>query len=144
MAHFAKIENNIVTQVTVIDNSSIDNQEFPISEMLGQHYLHSLGMLGTWLQTSYNRKFRKNYAGVGHSYDPVLDAFIRPSPFPSWILDTVTCEWNPPVAMPADDKRYIWNESTRVWQEYDIAEPITTVEQVDISIPEQLPPPPVL
>lgn len=140
MAHFAKIENNTVTEVTVIDNSSINNQEFPASEMLGQHYLHSLGMHGTWLQTSYNGTFRKNYAGIGYSYNPTLDAFIRPKPHSSWVLDTVTCEWNPPVAMPTDGKRYIWNESATIWQEYDIAGPITTVERVDISIPEQLPP----
>jgi len=107
MAHFAKIENNIVTQVIVAEQDVIDT--FP----------------GTWVQTSYNTllgehklggtPLRKNYAGIGYTYDSVRDAFIPPKTYDSWILDESTCWWKAPIAYPTDGKEYIWNETIRNW-----------------------------
>lgn len=79
MAHFAKIEDNIVKQVIVIHNDSINNLDFPESEPLGQEFITSLGFSGEWLQTSYNGNFRGKYAGIGDIYDRVKNEFIHPS-----------------------------------------------------------------
>lgn len=121
MSHFAQIdENNIVTQVIVAEQDFIDS-----------------GLVGDptrWFRTSYNTRggvyyipntntpdpdqskaFRKNYAGIGFFYDPVLDAFIPPKPYPSWLLNTVNCYWEPPVPYPTDGKKYIWDEATQSW-----------------------------
>jgi len=110
MAHFAKIESNIVTQVIVAEQDFIDNHT-----------------TGTWIQTSYNTHggvhsngetpLRKNYAGVGYTYDSVRDAFIAPQPYPSWTLVEDTCLWEAPVAYPTDDKMYTWDEDTTSWVE---------------------------
>ena len=70
---------------------------------------------GTWKQTSYNANIRKNYAGVGYTYDEGRDAFIAPKPYNSWLLDKTTCQWKAPVDYPTDDKRYTWNEETLAW-----------------------------
>ena len=70
-----------------------------------------------WVQTSYNANFRKNYAGLGYTYDKIRDAFIPPKPFPSWVLDEETCNWDSPVPMPMDGKMYTWNEETTNWVE---------------------------
>jgi hypothetical protein len=78
MAHFAKIENDIVTLVIVVNNETLDDLEFPQSEPVGQEFIASLGLDGTWMQTSYNGNFRGQYAGAGDLYDAVLDAFIAP------------------------------------------------------------------
>ena len=81
MAHFAKInEENIVQQVIVVNNSDCGGLEFPESESIGQSFINSIGLIGTWKQTSYNSNFRKNYAGIGYTYDPIDDAFIAPMP----------------------------------------------------------------
>ena len=120
MSHFAKVENGTVTQVIVAEQDVIDT-----------------GMFGSgWIQTSYNtrggvhynqnnepsedqsRALRKNYAGVGYTYDSERDAFIPPQPYASWVLDEVTCLWAAPVAMPTDDKQYNWDESTQSWVEF--------------------------
>jgi hypothetical protein len=108
MSHFAKIENGIVTQVIVAEQDVIDS-----------------GLFGTgWLQTSYNtrggqhpegRPLRKNYAGVGYTYDAGKDAFISPQPFTSWVLDENTCLWNAPVAYPTDGQLYKWDEQVQNW-----------------------------
>lgn len=140
MAHFVKIVNNIVTDATVVNNTDVADSDFPASEALGQNYLRTLGMFGTWLQTSYNGKFRKNYAGIGWTYHAVLDAFIPPSPYPSWVLDNTTCQWHAPVPIPDEHKKYQWNESSKTWQEYDIAQPSVSPENSTIEIPNQLPP----
>jgi hypothetical protein len=115
MAHFAKVENGTVVQVIVAEQDVIDS-----------------GIFGHgWVQTSYNthggqhpegRPLRKNYAGVGYSYDTTLDAFIAPQPYASWTLNEDTCLWNAPVVMPTDGKRYSWDESTVNWVEIQIAE----------------------
>ena len=101
MAHFAKINNNLVTQVIVAE------QDFINSGAVGDSFL--------WVQTSYNGNFRKNYAGVGMTYDSVRDAFIAPQPFNSWILNEDTCQWDSPVPYPTDDKMYNWDEATTNW-----------------------------
>ena len=115
MAHFAKIENQIVTQVIVVDNANCGNLEFPQSEPIGKQYIESLGMTGEWLQASYNGNFRKNFPSGGYMFDKHRDAFIPPIRYPSWILNETTCQWEPPVAWPNDGKLYTWNESTKKW-----------------------------
>jgi hypothetical protein len=106
MAHFANIEDGIVTQVVVVDNEHEDS---------GQEYLNSLGLPGTWIQTSYNANFRKKFASIGDSYDQEQDVFIPPKPFESWIWDENGWVWNPPVEYPNDDNFYIWHEQTTSW-----------------------------
>ena len=107
MSHWAEIdENNIVTRVLVGNNSEPDE---------GEAFMNSLG--GTWVKTSYNGTVRKNYAGIGYSYDSGKDAFIAPKPFESWTLDEDTCRWEAPVAYPTDGKIYAWNEDITNWEE---------------------------
>ena len=112
MAHFAHVTNGIVDQVIVAEQDFIDSG--------------AVGNPSEWIQTSYNthggqhpegRPLRKNYAGVGYTYDAVKDAFIPPKPFASWTLDDDTCLWNAPVAMPTDGKSYVWDEATTSWKE---------------------------
>jgi hypothetical protein len=113
MSHFAKVTNGIVTQVIVAEaeffETFVDTSP------------------GEWIQTSYNTHggvhtnggtpLRKNYAGIGFTYDRIKDAFIPPKPFPSWVLDESSCLWNAPTPMPNDDKRYAWDEATTSWVE---------------------------
>jgi hypothetical protein len=123
LAHFAKLdENNIVTFVTV-GRQEDDGKEAEITARTGDVYK----------QTSYNTSggvhrlggtpLRKNYAGIGYTYDSERDAFIPPKPYPSWLLNEDTCLWDAPVAMPADagtgepPKRYTWDEATTSWVE---------------------------
>jgi hypothetical protein len=117
MANFAQLdENYIVLQVNVVNNETINDLPFPESEPVGVAFLQSLfGSTTVWKQTSYNANFRKNYAGIGYTYDPVLDAFIPPQPYPSWLLNTTTCQWEAPVPYPDDGKTYIWDEATLSW-----------------------------
>lgn len=118
MAHFVKIKKNKVIDVIVINNNDIYNEEFPKSEPIGQHYIKSIGLKGHWLQTSYNGNFRNCYAGIGHTYNSELDAFIMPKPYPSWTLNSSTIEWEAPTPSPTpnnDDEYYVWNEDTRQW-----------------------------
>ena len=117
MANFAQLdESYIVTEVVVVNNETINNLPFPESEPAGVAFLQSLfGSTTVWKQTSYNANFRKNYAGIGYTYDPVLDVFIAPQPYPSWVLNTTTCQWQAPVPYPDDGKTYIWDEATLSW-----------------------------
>ena len=116
MAHFAKIEDNIVTQVIVVDNSDILDESNNESEALGIKICQDL-LGGTWVQTSYNGNIRKNYAGIGYTYDSSRDAFIDPSPYASWVLNETTCKYEAPIAYPSDGKHYGWNEATTSWVE---------------------------
>ena len=116
MAHFAQLENNIVTKVIVVSNQDILDENGQESEQKGIDFCSNL-LGGTWKQTSYNGKIRKNYAGAGYIYDESRDAFIAPKPFNSWLLDETTCQWKAPVDYPIDDKRYTWNEATTSWVE---------------------------
>ena len=114
MSHFAKIENDIVTQVIVAEQEFVDAQP------------------GEWVQTSYNTRggvhyapnsdtpdngvaLRKNYAGIGYTYDRQRDAFIPPQPYPSWTLDEASCLWEPPVPYPNDGHTYTWDEAAQAW-----------------------------
>lgn len=110
MSHFARINaQSIVEQVIVAE----------------QDFINTLPDASSWVQTSYNTHggqhaldgtpLRKNYAGVGFKYDPQRDAFIPPQPYPSWLLNEDTCLWGAPVAMPTDDKIYVWDEPTTSW-----------------------------
>ena len=116
MAHYAFLdENNIVTEVIVGKEEGNFNWEQQYGSFRGQ----------LCKRTSYNTHggvhqlggtpFRKNYAGIGYQYDQQRDAFIPPKPFNSWILNEDTCLWNAPVAMPIDENKYTWNESTLTW-----------------------------
>jgi len=115
MAHYAKIENSIVTQVIVAEAEFFDT------------FVDTSA--GEWLQTSYNTQggehsngdtpLRKNYAGIGMTYDSVRDAFYAPQPYNSWTLNEDTCLWEAPVAMPTDDKMYEWDEDTTSWVEVE-------------------------
>lgn len=115
MAHFAKLENNVVTQVIVVSDGDCNNLEFPDSEPVGQKFISDIGLSGNWLQTSYNKKFRKHFAGAGYVYDSSIDAFLPPKPFSSWILDTNSYLWVPPVPYPAGNDIYSWNENNKSW-----------------------------
>jgi len=125
MAHFAQIENNLVTQVIVVDNSDILDEQGNESEAVGTQFCTDL-LGGTWVQTSYNNSFRKNYAGTGFTFDDNRDAFIAPQPYPSWVLVEDICIWEAPVPYPEDvgteddPIRYIWNEASVSWVEIDL------------------------
>ncbi len=106
MAHFAKIENGIVTNVVVVDNQHEEN---------GQEYLNSLGLEGTWIQTSYNANFRNKFAGIGDTYNSELDRFEPSSPFASWIWNEELYSYKAPVDAPNDGENYIWDESSLSW-----------------------------
>ena len=123
MAHFAKVENGIVTQVIVIVQETLN--------------LGHWGDPSLWVQTSYNTRtgvhylpdsqtpsgqphVRGNYAGIGYTYDKDLDAFYPPKPYASWTLNTTSFTWNPPTPRPTDGKMYTWNEETKTWDELTI------------------------
>jgi hypothetical protein len=119
LAHFAKLdENNVVIFVTV-GRQEDDGKEAELCARTGDVYK----------QTSYNTHggvhalggtpLRKNYAGIGYTYDPVRDAFIAPKPYASWLLNETTCLWDAPVAYPDDGKRYSWDEATTSWVEVE-------------------------
>tara|TARA_R110000822_G_scaffold41750_2_gene113624 strand:- start:2907 stop:3254 length:348 start_codon:yes stop_codon:yes gene_type:complete len=113
MANWAEIDkNNFVIQVLVGDNNEPDE---------GESFMNSLG--GTWIKTSYNAAsngFRKNFAGIGFTYDELRDAFIPPKPFDSWLLNEETCLWNSPIPYPNDDQMYSWNEENQSWDLRDV------------------------
>ena len=118
MSHFAKVIDGIVTEVLVIDQATINTGLF--------------GDPALWVQTSYNTRggvhynqqgepdgpgLRKNYAGIGYTYSAILDAFIPPKPYPSWLLDEDTCLWVAPVPYPAEGGPYVWDEENQAWVE---------------------------
>jgi hypothetical protein len=122
MSHFAKVENGVVTQVIVIEQDVLN--------------LGHWGDPASWIQTSYNTQggqhllggtpLRKNYAGIGFTYNSVRDAFIPPKPFPSWVLDEATCIWDAPTPMPVEEgKMFVWDEPTIAWIEYVAPTPET-------------------
>lgn len=117
MAHFAEIGlDNAVQQVIVVNNAELLDENGVEQESKGQEFCRSL-MGGTWVQTSYNGKFRKNFAGIGYTYDSVRDAFIPPKPYQSWVLEEQACVWVAPVSAPEDGKPYRWDEGSVSWVE---------------------------
>jgi len=115
MSHYAKVENGIVTQVIVAEEDFIQTG--------------ALGDPAGWIQTSYNTHggqhsqggtpLRKNYAGIGYTYDTNREAFIPPQPYASWVLNEDTCLWDAPVAMPTSGGPFVWNETTKSWDAID-------------------------
>lgn len=117
MAHFAKLDTDyIVTEVIVVNNSELLDEFGIEQEVIGREFCKKL-FGGMWVQTSYNRSFRKNFAGIGFKFDTSRNAFIPPQPFASWILNENTCNWEAPIPYPTDGKKYQWNESTVEWEE---------------------------
>ena len=104
MSHFAKVEEGVVTQVIVATSDFFDT------------FIDSSP--GLWLETFIDASQRKNFAGIGYTYDTDRDAFIRPKPYASWTLNEDTCDWEPPVANPGD-RYYSWNEETQSWDEFE-------------------------
>ena len=118
MAHFAKLgSDSVVTQVVVVNNAVILDGDGVEQESLGVAFLTTLLSHSNWKQTSYNGTFRKNFAGIGFSYDAGRNAFIPPKPHNSWVLNGTTCLWGAPTAEPDDSRTYIWNEDTLAWEE---------------------------
>jgi hypothetical protein len=119
MAHFAKLENNIVITVNSVVNEVIKDSNGVEQEAIGIEFLKTLynEPNAIWKQTSYNNNIRKNYAGIGYIYDENRDAFIPPKPFNSWVLNENTCNWEAPINYPTDGKSYKWNEETLTWIE---------------------------
>jgi hypothetical protein len=118
MAHFAELDgNNVVIQVVVVSDVDTCNEEGFEVEEIGQQFLKNMyNQETTWLKTSYNGTIRKNYAGVGYTYNEKLDAFIPPKPYESWIFDEDLVYYVPPIPMPQEDgKIYSWNEETQEW-----------------------------
>jgi hypothetical protein len=116
MAHFAQIdENNTVVSVIVVDNKDTADANGLEKEYIGAAFCERL-FGGTWKQTSYNGNIRKNYAGIGYSYNSFIDAFVAPQPYASWTLDA-NAQWQAPVEMPTDGKMYSWDEATTSWIE---------------------------
>jgi len=116
MAHYAFLNaDNIVTEVI----TGIDETETIEGLTPEEWYGNFRGQ--TCIRTSYNARIRKNYAGIGYTYDPEIDAFIPPQPYPSWTLN-VDCNWQPPTAYPQDGKTYTWNETQKEWEPYDNAQ----------------------
>lgn len=115
MAHFAKLdENNAVIAVHTVNNdvllvNGIENEQVGI-DFLTQLHNHT-----NWKQTSYNKNFRKNYAGIGYTYDLNRDAFIAPQPYLSWLLNETTCQWEAPIPIPDDGLDWVWDEANLKW-----------------------------
>jgi hypothetical protein len=127
MAHFAQLdENNVVTQVIVVDNKDTADVNGVEKEHIGAAFCEKL-LGGTWKQTSYNGNMRKNYAGIGYTYNADIDAFVPPKPYASWLLNEETAQWEAPtpypedVGTPEEPKLYTWNEET---QEWDLVVPV--------------------
>jgi hypothetical protein len=128
MAHFAKIGlNNKVTDIVSVNNDELKDSNGNEVEKIGVTFLTLLTGWSLWVQTSVNTiagehtnngtPLRKNYAGIGYTYDQDRDAFIPPKPYPSFTLNETTCHWESPVPYPTDGKRYGWDETTLQWTE---------------------------
>jgi hypothetical protein len=106
MKYYAKIDANSVVEKVVVAPEVFTEEMKEKARTL---------FPGTWVETFKDGGLRKNYAGVGYTYDSTRDAFIPPTPYPSWILDEATCQWQAPIPYPTDDNHYRWNESTQAW-----------------------------
>lgn len=123
MAHFAQLDaNNVVLQVIVVANTDTADANGVEKEHIGAAFCERL-LGGTWKQTSYNGNFRKNYAGIGYTYDADRDAFIPPKPYASWVINNDTCQWEAPVPMPSDGNMYTWDEANGTWVQVEASNP---------------------
>ena len=121
MAHFAKIVNGIVTDVITVDNADILDDDGNESEAVGKAFCNNL-FGGNWVQTSYNSNFRKNYAGIGDTYDEERNAFIGSKAFPSWVFNETICKYEAPVDYPSDtENQYVWDEDNIRWVITDLS-----------------------
>lgn len=119
MAHFAEIDNNnIVKRVVVVSDNDCRDQYGNESEVIGAQFCHNL-LGGRWIQTSYNNRIRKQYAGNGYYYDESADVFVAPQPYPSWTLDA-NHDWQPPVARPTEGF-WLWSEEQQIWTELPVS-----------------------
>lgn len=119
MAHFAEIDQfGKVKRVIVVSNTDTSDASGVEKEHIGAAFCERL-FGGTWKQTSYNGNFRKNYAGIGYTYDADIDAFVPPRPWASWVLNQDTAQWQAPVPMPNDGQSYQWDEATTSWRAMD-------------------------
>ena len=120
MASFAEIDNsNTVVRVISVSNDVCGEPtlSFPDTDAAGRAFIaNTLNLGGRWLQVSFNHNFRKQYAGIGYTYDETGDVFVAPQPFPSWSLDE-NYDWQAPIDYPADGKLYSWDETNQVWVE---------------------------
>jgi hypothetical protein len=115
MAHFAELDdNNVVLRVVVVGNTDTSDANGVEKEYIGKAHCEKI-FGGRWIQTSYNRNFRKHYAGIGFTYDEQRDAFIPPKIYPSWVLDEDMLIWKAPVNRPDDDQSYDWDEASTSW-----------------------------
>jgi hypothetical protein len=115
MAHYAQLdENNVVVQVIVVDNKDTADAHGVEKEYIGAAFCERL-FGGTWKQTSYNGRIRKNYAGIGYTYQADIDSFVPPKPYSSWTLDA-NAQWQAPTPMPTDGNMYSWNEANQTWE----------------------------
>ena len=116
MAHFAELDgNNTVLRVIVVANEDAADENDNEVEAIGIEFCQNL-LGGTWIQTSYNNNIRKQFAGIGYTYNADADVYISPEPFPSWSLDE-NHDWQPPTPHPDDDKSYSWDEDSQTWVE---------------------------
>lgn len=121
MAYMAQLDdNNTVLRVLSVSNNDCPDPA-PANEAQGAAFLESLGLGTNWKQTSYNNNFRKQYAGIGYTYDAVADVFVAPQPFPSWSLDE-NHDWQAPTPMPTDGELYTWDEETETWVSFPASE----------------------
>jgi hypothetical protein len=122
MAHFAELdENNVVLRVVVIDNKDTSDVNGVEKEYIGAAFCERI-FGGRWVQTSYNNRFRKRYAGIGLIYNAEIDAFVAPQPHPSWTLNPTTAHWEPPVPKP-EEGDWAWDESSLSWVPFVPAPP---------------------
>ena len=113
MAHFAELDaNNVVTRVIVVGNKDTSDANGVEKEYIGKAFCERL-YGGNWVQTSYNGSIRKNYAGIGYTYNSDIDAFVPPKPYASWVLNNDTTQWEAPIPMPSDE--HDWDEETLSW-----------------------------
>lgn len=116
MAHFAELDaNNVVTRVIVVGNKDTSDANGVEKEYIGKAFCERL-YGGNWVQTSYNGNIRKNYAGIGFTYNSDIDAFVPPKPYASWVLNNDTAQWEAPTPMPDDGQLYSWDEATTSWE----------------------------
>ena len=116
MANFAKLENSITIRVIGVNNADCADGILPQADVVGNKFLTGLGITGEWLLTSIDAVYRKNYAGIGYTYDTARNAFIPPKPpHASWFLDEATCRWIAPVPMPSEGGPWAWDEATVTW-----------------------------
>ena len=122
MSHFAKLDENNIEIFVTVGRQEDDGKEAELSERTGDTYKQTSYNTLAGVHTLGGTPFRKNFAGIGYTYDETLDAFIPPKPYSSWTLDEATCLWEAPIPYPTDGFTYYWNESELDWQLADFSE----------------------